>query len=191
MYPTFRSDYGVWLRWTSYGEIANQQITGICDEINHEWLPDICRSARKAFRQFIFNERKLRQNREAKDQYNYFLQEMVDTCHIEKVLVSDQFLPVGMYFIMQFGVPDSTTTKCRAVFNGSAPTSNGKSLNDCLLVGPKKQPDLFNIFVRFRYYIIALSGDITKMYRQIENRTIPQIQKSTSALLEKRKRGIN
>ena len=43
--------------------INNSQ--GIYDEINHEWLPDIGHSARKAFRQFFSNERNLRQNRAA------------------------------------------------------------------------------------------------------------------------------
>ena len=62
--------------------------------------------------------------------------------------------------------PDSTTTKCRAVFNGSAKTSNGMGLNECLLVGPK-QPELFDILVNYRFKPIGLSGDVTKMYRQV------------------------
>jgi len=36
----------------------------------------------------------------------------------------------------------STTTKTRVVFDGSAKTSNGLSLNDFLQVGPTFQPDL-------------------------------------------------
>ena len=50
-----------------------------------------------------------------------------------------------------------------------AKTTNVKSLNDCLLlVGPKQQPDLFEILIQFRLHRISLSGDITKMHRQIE-----------------------
>ena len=96
---------------------------------------------------------------------------MIDTGRTEIIPVSDQFLSGEKYFIMPHHAvwkSDSTTTKGRAVFKGSAPISNGKSLNDCLLVGPKKRPDLFHNLVRFRFYKIALSGDITKMYRQIE-----------------------
>ena len=70
------------------------------DEINNEWLTDIGHSVRKAFRRFFSNEREPRQNREAIDQYKHVFQEMIDTCHIEKVPVSVQFLPLGMYFIM-------------------------------------------------------------------------------------------
>ena len=35
------------------------------------------------------------------------------------------------------------------------------------MVGPKTQDDLFKILLRFRKHKIALSADITKMYRQI------------------------
>ena len=56
-------------------------------ETTHEWLPDIGLSARKPFRQNISNEKKLRQNREVKNQYYNFFHEMADTGHIEKVPV--------------------------------------------------------------------------------------------------------
>ena len=62
---------------------------------------------------------------------------------------------------------DSTTTKLRVVFDGSAKTSSGISLNDALMVGPTIQDDLFAILMRFRIYPIALSADIAKMYRQV------------------------
>ena len=63
---------------------------------------------------------------------------------------------------------ESTTIKLRVVFDGSAKTSNGISLNDSLMVGPFVQNDLFTILIRFRFKLIALSADIAKMYRQVE-----------------------
>jgi len=39
----------------------------------------------------------------------------------------------------------SSTTKLRVVFNGSENSSNGVSLNDILMIGPKVQDDLFGI----------------------------------------------
>lgn len=61
----------------------------------------------------------------------------------------------------------STTTKVRTVFDASAKTSNGKSLNDLLYVGPTIQPDLFELLIQWRRYEFAFCGDIEKMYRQI------------------------
>ena len=61
----------------------------------------------------------------------------------------------------------SSTTKLRVVFDASAPTTNGISLNDTLAVGPMLHPTLDQILLRFRGYRVALTGDIQKMYREI------------------------
>ncbi|XP_075210146.1 uncharacterized protein LOC142317990 [Lycorma delicatula] len=61
----------------------------------------------------------------------------------------------------------SLTTKLRVVFDGSAKSSNGLSLNDTLIIGPKVQQDLFSIILRFRVHNYVITSDITKMYRQI------------------------
>lgn len=57
-----------------------------------------------------------------------------------------------------------TTTKVKVVFDVSAPSNSGLSLNDILLKGPKVQPDIFNILVRFGIHHIAITADIEKMY---------------------------
>ncbi|XP_076379701.1 uncharacterized protein LOC143259842 [Megalopta genalis] len=62
---------------------------------------------------------------------------------------------------------DSTTTKLRVVFDGSANTSSGISLNETQMVGPPMQDELFSILLRFREHSIVLSADVAKMYRQI------------------------
>ena len=64
--------------------------------------------------------------------------------------------------------PDSTTTKLRVVFNGSARTPSGISLNETQCVGPQIQCDVFILSLRFRIHAIVIKGDIEKMYRQIE-----------------------
>ena len=62
----------------------------------------------------------------------------------------------------------STTTKTRAVFDASAKSSSGVSLNDTLLVGPTVHPPLLDVLLHFRTYRIALTADVSKMYRAIE-----------------------
>ncbi|XP_076384503.1 uncharacterized protein LOC143263363 [Megalopta genalis] len=60
----------------------------------------------------------------------------------------------------------SDTTKLRVIFDGSAVTSTGFSLNDTLHIGPKIQDDLLYILLRFRIHQYVITGDIEKMYRQ-------------------------
>jgi len=47
--------------------------------------------------------------------------------------------------LSQHHKPDSSTTKLRVVFDASAPSSTGKSLNNILRVGPTVQSDLLSI----------------------------------------------
>lgn len=62
---------------------------------------------------------------------------------------------------------DSLTTKLRVVFDASAKTTTGMSLNDILKIGPNVQSDLFSILLRFRKHAVVMIGDIAKMYRQV------------------------
>ena len=61
----------------------------------------------------------------------------------------------------------SSTTKLRVVFDGSSQSTSGVSLNDTLAVGPMLHPTLDQILIKFRTYRVALTGDISKMYREI------------------------
>lgn len=61
---------------------------------------------------------------------------------------------------------DKDTTKLRIVFDASA-KGNGPSLNDCLKKGPQLTPLLFDILLRFRSQLVALTADIEKAFLQI------------------------
>ena len=61
----------------------------------------------------------------------------------------------------------SESTKLRTVFDASNKTSNGRSLNDSMLIGPVLQTTLFNLILKWRTYPVALKADITQMYLQI------------------------
>ena len=90
---------------------------------------------------------------------------------MEEVPANEMLLPKEKsYYLSHHCVfkDSSTTTKLRVVFDGSAKTTSGISLNDRLMVGPKIQKDLFSILIRFRMYPVAFSADVAKMYRQVQ-----------------------
>ncbi len=53
------------------------------------------------------------------------------------------------------------------MFDASARTTSGKSLNDTLLPGPNLYPALQDILLRFRRHKIGLSADISKMFWEV------------------------
>lgn len=73
------------------------------------------------------------------------------------------------YYIPHHAVyrPEVDENKLRVVFDASAGTYRGPSLNSCLLPGPKLQQDIVDILTRFQVYRHAFTADIVKMYRQI------------------------
>jgi hypothetical protein len=99
------------------------------------------------------------------------MQELIDMKHMELVPDDELDLPSDQcFYIPHHGIVKdaSTTTKFRLVFDGSAKSSSGRSLNDNLMVGPKKQDDLFHIMLRFRMHVLGIIADITKMYRMVK-----------------------
>jgi len=78
-------------------------------------------------------------------------------------------VPRNHYFIPHHCVlkPYSSTTKLRVVFDASAPSSTGNSLNNILRVGTTVQSDLLSILLRFRTHCFVFTADVEKMYRQI------------------------
>ena len=54
------------------------------------------------------------------------------------------------------------------MFDASAKSASGVSLNDMLLVGPTVHPPLIDVLLRFRFHRVALTTDVSKMYRAIE-----------------------
>ena len=127
-------------------------------------------SRSQAVRRFLSLERSLR----AKNQFDKFetvMKEYVDLGHAEPVPPSDLEKPQHQVFYLPMHAvhkDSSTTTKIRAVFDASAKSSSGVSLNDTLLVGPTVHPPLIDVLLRFRLHRIALITDVSKMYRAVE-----------------------
>lgn len=57
---------------------------------------------------------------------------------------------------------DKVTTKLRIVFDASAKTSNGKSLNDILCIGPALQNELPAVILNWRLYQFVFNADVQK-----------------------------
>lgn len=125
-----------------------------------------------ARKRFLSLERRFKRDPSFHEKYNAFMREYERLGHM--TLDSDCTLPtensMNKYYIPHHGVirTSSTTTQLRVVFDASAPTSSGVSLNDIQMVGPVVQDDLFSILTRFRQHRYVVSGDVEKMYRAIE-----------------------
>ncbi|XP_019885866.2 uncharacterized protein LOC109610671 [Ooceraea biroi] len=88
---------------------------------------------------------------------------------LEHMTLSSNSSSTGANFLPHHGVlrQNISTTKLRVVFNGSARTSSGLSLNDCLHVGPKLHQDIVAVLLRWRVHTFVFAADIEKMFRQI------------------------
>lgn len=73
--------------------------------------------------------------------------------------------------------------KLRVVYDASHTSESGKSLNDCLLAGPKLQTDLWTIVIRARFFKILFTADIAKMYRKFLLTLVIQTEKISLVLV--------
>ena len=81
------------------------------------------------------------------------MREYLELGHAELVPISDVDKHVSKVFYLPMHIvykSSSTTTKVRAVFDASAKSSTGISLNDTLLVGPTVHSQLLDVLIRFR-----------------------------------------
>ncbi|XP_062538401.1 uncharacterized protein LOC134206692 [Armigeres subalbatus] len=125
-------------------------------------------SKESARRRFHFLEKRLERNPELQKEYHDFMREYLSLGHMRLVEADDEVNSTAYYLPHHPVIKESsTTTKVRVVFDGSAKTSTGFSLNEALCVGPVVQDELIDIILRFRTFPVALVGDIAKMYRQV------------------------
>lgn len=115
---------------------------------------------------FLNLERRFRKHPELKSAYVNFINEYHSLGHLSP---AQEDRPASSYFVPHHPVirEDSESTRLRVVFDASARTTSGLSINDIQMIGPSVQDSLFNILIRFRQHRYVLSGDIEKMYRQV------------------------
>ena len=91
------------------------------------------------------------------------LKDYVVKGHAERVPDADLLKPESQsYYLPMHGVvkEQSTTMKLRVVFDASARTSSGVSLNDQLLPGPNLYHSMTSSVTKFRGHSIGMTADI-------------------------------
>ena len=125
-------------------------------------------SRTQAISRFLSNESSTKK-RGINQQFQEGVSSYLELGHAEEVPAEDNPPQPHFYMPMHCVLKESSSsTKLRIVFDGSAVTSTGISLNQALFVGPTIQSTLSNILIRFRQYPVALNSDISKMYREIQ-----------------------
>ena len=130
--------------------------------------PDAKRSGEsrsQAARRFLSLEHSLLSKNRFQE-FESVMREYMDLGHAELVPPADLEKPEDHLPMHAVYKSSSTTTKIRAIFDASA--KSDVSLNDILLVGPTMHPTLIDVLPRFRLYRIAVTSDISTMYRAVE-----------------------
>lgn len=122
-----------------------------------------------ALRRFNLLEKRLNKNPLLKEKYTKAMGDYIDQGHMTpifdpKVLAQENCVYLPHHAVLR---EDKTTSKIRVVFDASCKGNNGRSLNDDLLIGPRLQPELRHILMRWRAHPICFVADIIQMYRQI------------------------
>lgn len=117
-------------------------------------------SSFNAKRRFLSLERKLNTQPEFKQLYSDFMSDYESTGHMS--LFTDSIPDKPHYFLPHHGVfkASSSSTRLRVVFDASAKTTTGLSLNDIIHVGPKLHNDIATIITNFRRYKYVFTTDV-------------------------------
>lgn len=138
--------------------------------INKESINKIGNSFNTAFKCLLQLESKFDKDPNLAQQYKQFIHEFIDLGHAEIIegdFKSNNSFPT--FFLPHHAIikPDSISTKLRTVFNASAQSSTGVSLNDALYEGPNIYNNVLDIILRFRMHKWVFTTDIVKMFRNI------------------------
>lgn len=143
---------------THYRDITGRYVVQYCIEPDAPLLGD---SYAQTKERFFALERRFKRDPELHKKYCEFMAEFEAMGHIRVADKLDKNKPY--YYIPHHAV----LGKFRVVFDASMKTTNGYSLNDIQLPGPKKQPDLYDLTIKFRMGMVAITDDVKRMYRQI------------------------
>ena len=130
-------------------------------------IPALGDSRAQALSRYVHNETSILR-RKIWRPFQDVIQSYLDLGHAESVPSTD-LQTVPSYYLPMHSVmkQSSTTTKLRVVFDGSADSTSGISLNQSLMIGSTLHPTLGAILIKFRSYPVAVTADISKMYREV------------------------
>ncbi|XP_071579066.1 uncharacterized protein [Temnothorax nylanderi] len=128
--------------------------------------PDLSSTRRAASRMLEVMERRFERDPAFRVMYHDFMDEYLALGHMTPSTVERG---VNACFLPHHGVlkGSGSDVKIRVVFNGSARTAAGYSLNDFLHAGPNLLPALADVMTRWRRHRYVFTADIVKVYRQI------------------------
>lgn len=109
-------------------------------------------------------ERRMRRDPVFRQKYVDFMREYESLGHMS--ISGVNWREEDHCFLPHHAVLKNPAGKIRVVFDGSAPTSNGMSLNQCLHSGAKLNRDLSDILTSFRRHQVVFVADIRMMFRQ-------------------------
>lgn len=138
-----------------------------CVSLPFKRPPQLLGNSHFVAKQFLLAlENRFSKDRELRHNYVKFMREYIELGHAVECVSK---IAPPFYFIPHFCVlnPQSPTTPLRVVFNCSAKSSSGLSLNDLLYAGPNVQSELIDIMLRFRLFNVCFTADIEKMYRMV------------------------
>ncbi|XP_067644103.1 uncharacterized protein [Eurosta solidaginis] len=136
------------------------------------------KTRQNALNRFYLLERKFNNNIKVQDQYTATIKEYFDLNQITPVQTNEEqhlqlynnqpsysCCTLPHHAMMK---EDSLTTKCRVVFDASARSSSGKSLNNILCSGPRLLNELPAVLLNWRLHVYVITADIEKMFRCID-----------------------
>lgn len=136
------------------------------------------RSYQTALNNFHQLERRFQRDPVLFDAYSTAIDEWISSGHMVREnttennhkMVNEHGVSYNCCFLPHHPVfkETSSTTKLRIVFNASAKTSNGKSLNDIQYTGPSLQNDLVGVITNWRFWPYVFTADMEKMYRRVD-----------------------
>jgi len=113
-------------------------------------------------------ECKLQHDEKLRTEYTKFINEYIEIGHMVEV-VDELVIPKPSFYLPHHVVlkGSSLTTKFRVVFDASATSSSGLSLNNVLKCGPTVKENVFGILKRFRKHQYSVTSDVEKMFCQV------------------------